>query len=272
MHRAFSQATIYELRPEVVKREALEALLQEAGGAQSAQNHVLIVDEINRGNISKILGELITLLEPDKRLGARHEVVVTLPHSGESFGIPNNVYLIGTMNTADRSIALLDTALRRRFEFVELMPEPKVVEELVGVRDGLSVADVMTALNQRIELLYDRDHTLGHALFLEVKSLEDLRSVFRFRILPLLQEYFYEDWEKICQVLGCPFDRDTGRALRRQTPAILTVAALDPRALLPSSDGVELRVRCTVNPRFLTASGPELRAFFEGVIAASSST
>ncbi|MBR5123694.1 MAG: AAA family ATPase, partial [Clostridia bacterium] len=161
---------------------------------------VFIIDEINRGNISKIFGELITLIEDDKR--ERDSVV--LPYTKEPFTVPRNVYILGTMNTADRSIALMDTALRRRFNFVEMMPEAETLKNAtVG---SISVGALLKAINDRIEYLYDREHTIGHAYFKEfIKGegdLNTLRSIFKNRIIPLLQEYFYDDYEKISLVLG----------------------------------------------------------------------
>ncbi|MDA8014369.1 MAG: AAA family ATPase [Gammaproteobacteria bacterium] len=165
--------------------------------------HVLIIDEINRGNVSRIFGELITLLENSKRLGNDEAVEVELPYSGDTFSVPNNLYIIGTMNTADRSIALLDTALRRRFRFVEMMPD---LELLAGVVVGdIQIQKLLAEMNKRIEVLYDRDHQIGHSFFLRLKenpNIETLAEIFQHEILPLLQEYFYDDWEKINMVLN----------------------------------------------------------------------
>lgn len=167
------------------------------------QNYVFIIDEINRGNISKIFGELITLIEPSKRLGQTEGMTAKLPYSQKSFGVPDNVYLLGTMNTADRSIATLDTALRRRFRFKEMQPDPSTLE---GVNvDGLNINTMLSRMNKKIAILYDREHTIGHAYFMSLKndpSVENLANIFADNIIPLLQEYFYEDYEKIRLVLG----------------------------------------------------------------------
>jgi 5-methylcytosine-specific restriction protein B len=170
-------------------------------------NRVLIIDEINRGNISSIFGELITLLEPSKRAGAEEALSVTLPYSKETFQVPNNLYLIGTMNTADRSLALMDTALRRRFDFVEMMPDVELLANLEV--KGIDIKSLLIKMNKRIEVLYDREHILGHAFFIpllleedEEKQFKMLQNIFENKILPLLEEYFFEDWEKIRLVLG----------------------------------------------------------------------
>ena len=165
------------------------------------KNYVLIIDEINRGNIAKIFGELITLIEESKRLGNHDEATTVLPYSKKSFGAPNNLYIIGTMNTADRSIALLDTALRRRFDFVEMMPDP----EHSGISkdiQGVNCQGLLEKINERIRILHDRDHQIGHTYFLDVKNLDSLAKTFKNRIIPLLQEYFYDNWEKIDLVLN----------------------------------------------------------------------
>lgn len=166
-------------------------------------NRVFIIDEINRGNISRIFGELITLIEPSKRLGQPEAVRVVLPYSQRSFGVPGNIYIIGTMNTADRSIAAIDTALRRRFRFREMLPNPELLAD-VHVED-LSIQDLLVRMNRRISVLYDREHTIGHAYFMPLKAsptIDTLADIFENSIIPLLQEYFYEDYEKIRLVLA----------------------------------------------------------------------
>ena len=162
--------------------------------------YALFIDEINRGNVSAIFGELITLIEESKRLGNEEALEVTLPYSKEKFGVPNNLHIIGTMNTADRSVEALDTALRRRFTFEEMMPDYKVIESENSF--GIDLSELLRTINRRIEVLLDRDHLIGHSYFLNVDSLEMLQSRFMNNIIPLLQEYFYGDYGKIGLVLG----------------------------------------------------------------------
>lgn len=180
-------------------------------GYDNTNPYVFIIDEINRGNISKIFGELITLIEDTKRNGASEAMEATLPYSGESFSVPQNVYILGTMNTADRSIALMDTALRRRFGFIEMLPDPEVLDRLgIGIvsfddKEELNLSEMLRVMNKRIEYLYDREHTIGHAFFIKLAteySLKTLAEIFKKKIIPLLQEYFYDDYEKIQLVLG----------------------------------------------------------------------
>ncbi|WP_452233055.1 AAA family ATPase [Lacinutrix sp. MEBiC02595] len=163
-------------------------------------NYVLVIDEINRGNVSAIFGELITLIETDKRLGEKESISVTLPYSKSLFSVPNNVYIVGTMNTADRSVEALDTALRRRFSFEEVLPKPELLNELNYQEVNLEL--LLDRINQRIELLVDKDHQIGHSYFFNINTLEDLKLVFKDSIIPLLEEYFYGDFGKIGLVLG----------------------------------------------------------------------
>ncbi|HYE17555.1 MAG TPA: AAA family ATPase [Tepidisphaeraceae bacterium] len=274
LHKVFSQATIYQLKERVLRVDALRELL--SGNPSPPENHVLVIDEINRGNISKVFGELITLVEPDKRIGAANELRVTLPYSGQAFGVPANLYLVGTMNTADRSIAFLDTALRRRFRFEEMMPDPVVVRTAVGtngVVGGVDVAALLEAVNRRIELLFDRDHQIGHAYFLGVQTLADLRDVFEYQVIPLLQEYFYGDWAKVCAVLGCPHDPTTGRPLTGNPLPLIAVDVLDGAVHAGAwEDGAEPRFRYDLNPEVYGGGGePALRTCFDWVLGDASS-
>ena len=204
----------YELSRGVLRRIAARAVLDPNG------RYVLVIDEINRGNIAAIFGELITLIEDSKRIGRDDETRVTLPGSKTEFGVPANLHVVGTMNTADRSIALLDTALRRRFVFEEMMPDashPGISTDA----EGVDCRELLAAMNRRIAVLLDREHQIGHTYFLGVDTLAALASTFRTRILPLLQEYFYDDWEKIRAVLN-----DNGFVRRSEPPEELVRADL----------------------------------------------
>ncbi|MBK7870431.1 MAG: EVE domain-containing protein [Saprospiraceae bacterium] len=174
------------------------------------RRYVLIIDEINRGNAAAIFGELITLLEADKREGRSEALTTILPYSKSFFSVPPNLYLIGTMNTADRSVESLDIALRRRFAFREVLPDPKVIAKSANksVIQGIQLPNLLNAINQRIERLLDREHCIGHAYFMDIDSFDELKHTFAERIIPLLQEYFYNDYAKIGLVLGKDFIRE----------------------------------------------------------------
>ena len=188
-------------------------------GQIERKNFVLVIDEINRGNISKVFGELITLIEPSKRLGQKESLEVVLPYSGDKFSVPENLHIIGTMNTADRSLALMDTALRRRFDFVEMMPDYSVLTDdenhpycINHLENEIDLVQLLSTVNKRISALYDREHTLGHAFLMPVVdkiklndhqgALTELANCFQNKLIPLLAEYFFEDWQKIRLVLA----------------------------------------------------------------------
>lgn len=266
----FSQVSVYRLRDESLKLSGLQQFLTPVSKEQ-ATNFVMIIDEINRGNVAKILGELITLLEPDKRLGGANELQVKLPYSGEWFGVPTNLYVVGTMNTADRSIAFLDVALRRRFKFIELMPDYDLIDEAWSESVDAGLLDLGTLLrvmNARIEFLYDRDHQIGHAFFLAATSLLEVRDVFCSKVIPLLQEYFYGDWSKVCQVLGCPVDLDTGK----QTSSMPLIVAQSLKQLAGLTIDEEDKLSYTINPAFIRANSSEaLVPFFSPLVPVSES-
>lgn len=191
----------YKIEPGIFKKFC------DAARKDENKNYVFIIDEINRGNISKIFGELITLIEDTKREGRPEAISAKLPYSGDDFSVPNNVYIIGTMNTADRSIALMDTALRRRFQFIEMMPNCQLLDNVTIEQSNqkLEIGRMLETINKRIECLYDREHTIGHALFMRLtakSNIKDLQKIFEKSVIPLLQEYFYEDYQKIQLILG----------------------------------------------------------------------
>jgi 5-methylcytosine-specific restriction protein B len=169
------------------------------------QNYVLIIDEINRGNISKIFGELITLIESSKRLNQipkENPQSTLLPYSRIKFSVPNNIYILGTMNSADKSITSIDTALRRRFNFIEVPPSPILLKDINHQNSTISLSNILHTLNERIEYLLDRDHLIGHSYFMNVSNWNDLCQIFHQNIIPTLQDYFFNDWKKVAMVLG----------------------------------------------------------------------
>ncbi len=196
---------IYKVENGIFKKIAIEA--NKSIKKKEDKNFVIIIDEINRGNISSIFGELITLLENDKRAGNKEAIKAILPYSKKPFFIPPNLYILATMNTTDRSVESLDVALRRRFNFVEMQPRPEMIGQIAKkpVAAGIDLELLLRAMNQRIELLLDKNFCIGHSYFLNVESLADLKEVFSKKIIPLLQEYFFNDYGKIGLVLGKEF-------------------------------------------------------------------
>ena len=235
--------TIYRLSPDRPGR--LLSFLDTKRPSMPPPPHVLVIDEINRANISKVLGELITLLEEDKRKDAENEISVTLPYSHESLTLPANLHILGTMNTADRSIALLDTALRRRFVFEEIVPKPA----LLSSPSGIDLPNVLRALNDRLEYLLDRDHLIGHAWLMKAQEKRELDEIMRRKIIPLIAEYFYDDWNRVRAVLGGT-DDFVSRETLKAPPGL-------------SDDASESRYRWTICEEFpqdaydhLIGSGP----------------
>ena len=233
MRKNLTQKTVYPLNRLSVSQ--VERMLEGEYGIpdindQSEKPYVFIVDEINRGNISKILGELITLIEPSKRLGEMEETLVKLPYSKKEFGVPSNIYIIGTMNTADRSIALMDTALRRRFQFIEMSPDPLTLRG-ISVK-GVNLEHLLDIMNRRIAALYDRDHMIGHAYFTSLSSddnISALEQVFLKSIIPLLQEYFFDDFGKINAIFGN--DKNYPILIHDEPAFGLFDSSIDPRDL-----------------------------------------
>lgn len=209
LSRRFAQMTIYSLKSNIKIKELKNFLSKESGKSKFLnKNHVLIIDEINRGNVASIFGELITLIEKDKRLGAEHEMRAKLPYSGEDFGVPANLHIIGTMNTADRSVEALDAALRRRFQFEEMMPQPELFNEDRWKWKDFNIKELLTTLNKRLEVLLDRDHQIGHSCFMvpeKDRTEKMLQEIFEYKIIPQLREFFFGDPEKMRLVLGNDF-------------------------------------------------------------------
>ena len=248
LQKKLTLSTVYRLKTTAAN---VSSVLRQLEGSPRLRNTpappcVFIIDEINRGNISKIFGELITLIEPEKRKGRPEYIPGKLTYSQSEFGVPDNVWILGTMNTADRSIALLDTALRRRFQFRELMPDCRVLDGITV--EGVSVSSLLETLNRRISALYDREHTLGHAWFLPLRedaTVERLGAVFRDSVIPLLQEYFYDDYEKIRLVLG-----DEKRKNARG-PQFFQVEEANPQELFGADVEFPMNASYRLNPETL---------------------
>ena len=247
--KRFVQGTIHELWQDQIRISGVRRLLKHTTEQEARLPYVLVIDEINRANVSKVMGELVTLLEEDKREGKLNEIAVTLPHSGKKFTLPANLFILGTMNTADRSIALLDTALRRRFEFEELSPDAGKLS-MAAEKTGIDLPKVLRAMNERLEWLIDRDHLIGHAWLMMTKSKSDVDRIMTKKIIPLIAEYFYSDWEKVRAVLG-------GTSDFVQRERLPTPPGLD--------ESGEDRYRWTVRDRF--EDGAYERLISQGAIA-----
>lgn len=262
--KSLSQMTLYELRDTTIDREKLAQLLAPVESTES-QNlpHVLIIDEINRGNIARIFGELITLLEPDKRQNAEDTRSLILPYSKQPFSVPENVYVIGTMNTADKSLIQMDLALRRRFSFVEMLPEPELLQGVTVF--GVDVSSLLLRINQRIEALLDSEHMIGHAYFMPLKAIENEKEreacvafIFREKILPLLREYFFDDYERIGWVLNDPVKSQKDKFIWLQmTSDVPELSTLFPPAV--SSNLTDRRFR--INQAAFTSA-----AAYQGIL------
>lgn len=236
-----SSNVTYEVSDGIFKKLALKAK------SNLDQDFALFIDEINRGNVSSIFGELITLIEEDKRLGEENEILVKLPYSKTSFGVPANLYIIGTMNTADRSVEALDTALRRRFVFEELMPQPQLLADISF--EGFDLKELLQCINDRIEALLDRDHCIGHSYFIKVKSGDTvaLKLIFENKVIPLLQEYFYHDYEKIALILGPGFIKRKEASVKFAEFDKVEVPEILPSFELKEIDDVEQAVKQLLN-------------------------
>ncbi|NUF35433.1 AAA family ATPase, partial [Acinetobacter oleivorans] len=224
--KVLSQQTIYNLANSI-NISKLKNLLDSHQKEDNDKKFVLIIDEINRGNISRIFGELITLIEDSKRQGAEESLSIILPYSKKPFSVPKNLYLIGTMNSSDRSLTGLDIALRRRFTFIEMPPRPELLDNLEI--DGVNIQELLTVINQRIEILLDRDHCIGHANFMSLNSqstIDELAQIFKQKVIPQLQEYFFDDWARINLVLN-------GNGMLKPKP-------METSAIFPNVDSEEL--------------------------------
>ncbi|MCM1579706.1 MAG: AAA family ATPase [Ruminococcus sp.] len=256
--KALSASTVYKLNISI--SDAVNIIKQNAPAsvqtANEKHNYVFIIDEINRGNISKIFGELITLIEPAKRIGQAEGMVAKLPYSQTMFGIPDNLYIIGTMNTADRSVAAIDIALRRRFRFREILPDINVLR---GINvESVNIGSMLGKINDRIEALYDREHMIGHSYFLPLRespSLETLAVIFEADIIPLLQEYFYEDYEKIRMVLG-----DNNKNID-DGDRFITAKQTDYKKLFGSGEETEENFIYKINPAAFRNIGAYLKIY-----------